>query len=201
MNSEKQYVTRPVREFLDDLAGKCPTPGGGSAAAVVGAIATSTAEMVVQYTIGKPKFAEHEARLKQLREELRRAGQMFGQLLGEDMAAYEKVSEARRAKDELKRQQALAVAIAVPMEMLVLAEAVAARLDEMKAIVNPFLLSDLRTAVILAEAAGRAASMNVMVNAADLSDATQSQGVSDEVKTLVARAAGHRDSVLEYRAG
>jgi methenyltetrahydrofolate cyclohydrolase len=198
MNSEKQYLSRPIREFLDDLATKCATPGGGSAAALVGSVSTAAARMVIQYTVGKPKFAASEARLRELLEEFKRAGQMFEQLLSEDMAAYEKVAEARRAKDDAARQQALGVAIAVPMEMVVLAEAVTARIDEIKSIVNPFLLSDLRTAAILAEASARSASMNVLVNAKDLTNAVQSQGIAEQVKILVARAADHRDSVLSY---
>ena len=52
---------KPVEVFLLELASKQPTPGGGSAAALMGAQAAALVSMVCNLTIGKPKYAEVEA--------------------------------------------------------------------------------------------------------------------------------------------
>lgn len=59
---------KSVQVFIDELASKAPTPGGGSAAAVMGAQAAALISMVCNLTIGKPKYAEVEVEMKVLLE-------------------------------------------------------------------------------------------------------------------------------------
>ena len=54
-------IERNIKDFLDDLASKSPTPGGGSAAALCGAVAASLVSMVCNLTMGKKKYADFEA--------------------------------------------------------------------------------------------------------------------------------------------
>ena len=70
------FRTLSVEEFSDMLAAKTPTPGGGAVAAVTASHAAALGAMVLEFTLGKPKFAEHEAsnasvlaRLRELRHE------------------------------------------------------------------------------------------------------------------------------------
>ena len=57
---------KSVQLFLDELASKQATPGGGSAAAVMGAQAAALVSMVCNLTIGKPKYAEVETQMQAL---------------------------------------------------------------------------------------------------------------------------------------
>jgi formiminotetrahydrofolate cyclodeaminase len=198
MSADKDYLSLPLGELLADLAARTPTPGGGSAAAVVGGLAAAQARMVVEYTLGKPEYAEHEARLRELLDEFRRAQEMFAQLMREDMAAYERLVASRKANAE-ERARATATAVAVPMEVVVLAGAVAARLDEIKAFVNRYLLSDLRVAAILAYAAARAAGMNVRINLQDLNDPKEAERLDSQLDLLVGRAGRHQDAAVNYQ--
>ncbi len=59
---------KSVQAFIDELASKAPTPGGGSAAAVMGAQAAALISMVCNLTIGKPKYAEVEVEMQALLE-------------------------------------------------------------------------------------------------------------------------------------
>ncbi|MDD1622927.1 MAG: cyclodeaminase/cyclohydrolase family protein, partial [Methylococcaceae bacterium] len=61
-----QIKDKSVEIFLDELASKQATPGGGSAAAVMGAQAAALTSMVCNLTIGKPKYAEVEAEMQAL---------------------------------------------------------------------------------------------------------------------------------------
>ncbi len=77
MSPEKDYLSLPLQTFLADLAAKSPTPGGGSVAALAGAVAACQARMVLEYSVGRAKGAEHEPRLREVLAEFGRAEQAF----------------------------------------------------------------------------------------------------------------------------
>ncbi len=200
MSGCDDYRLLPFKRFLDDIAAKTPTPGGGSVAAAVGALATALARMVAEFTVGKKKFAQHEERLQQLLAEFRRASEMFGQLMGEDMAAYQRYASALKTSDQQEQARALATAIAVPMEIVVVAAAVAARLDEVKTFLNSMLYSDAQAAAILAEAAAASAAVTVRGNLPRLANQTEARQLEEKLDSLLARTREHRDAVLGYVA-
>jgi glutamate formiminotransferase/formiminotetrahydrofolate cyclodeaminase len=199
MSADKDYLSLPMCDFLADLAAKLPTPGGGSVAALSGAMAASQARMVIEYTVGKKRHTEHEDRLRGILDELRRAGDMFVQLMSEDMAAYERMAAAGKSKDIEERTRAVATVVAVPMEIIALADAVAARLDQLKSLVNPNLLCDLQVAAILSYAAARSASTSALININSMSDRAEADRLDQQLELLVARTAHHRDAVVHYQ--
>ncbi|MHC4443767.1 MAG: cyclodeaminase/cyclohydrolase family protein [Planctomycetota bacterium] len=199
MSADKQYLSLPMKEFLDDLSAKSPTPGGGSVAAVAGTLAAAQARMVVEYTIGKKRYAEHQKRLTEVIEEFKRAGDMFGQLMSEDMAAYERLAAAYKAGDNNELEKAVATATAVPMEIVFLACAVVARTDEIKAFVNQNLLCDLRVAAIMAYASARSASTAVRVNMENMTDRKEAARLENQLDMVLGRTARHRNAVVHYR--
>jgi formiminotetrahydrofolate cyclodeaminase len=124
---------------------------------------------------------------------------MFGMLMHEDMAAYERLTASRKSDDTEEQQRASATAVAVPMEIVVLAGAVAARLDEIKTHINPNLLGDLQTAAILAYAAARAASTNVRANVVQLNDRKEAKRLDNQLDMLLGRTGRHRNAVVHYQ--
>lgn len=158
-----------VRDFLDRLASKQPTPGGGSVAALSGALAAGLGEMVCQYTLGKPKFAAVEPRIAELNEQLSRARHLLTQLIDEDAAAYAALNAAF-AIDKADPARSTHVAAAalpaatVPLEAAAISVWVRNTCDELARSANPQLKSDAQAAVVLADAARLAALANVAVN-------------------------------------
>jgi len=198
LSAGKDYLSLPLRDFLADVAARTPTPGGGSVAAAVGALGAALARMALAYTVGRPAGAGDDERLSALADELAGAGRQFEQLMAEDMAAYEQYAAARKADDE-RKQQALLRAVAVPMEIIVLAGAIAARLDEVKALINPHLLPDLQAAAVLASAAARAASTSARVNLAELANRREADRLENQLDLLLGRLARHRNAVVHYQ--
>lgn len=198
MSETADYLSQPLSAFLADAGAKSPTPGGGSVAAVVGALAASLARMAVAYTAGKPRFAEHQDRLEQLLSEFQEASAAFGELIREDMVAYREFAASRKADDPAVKERSLMRAITVPMEIVALAGAIAARTDEIKSFTNPYLLSDLRAAAILAAATADAAATSVRVNLPELADRREAERIENKLDLLLARAARHRDTVAHY---
>lgn len=186
--SSEQTITG----FLDELAAKQPTPGGGSAAALTGATAAATASMVVSYSLGKKKLAEHEEPNQAASKQLANARAMFMQLAAEDAEGYGVLNALWSLdKDDPKRVKewdaAVAGAIAPPRAMLALAVDLLIRIDALVATTNRMLKSDLGVAAVLAEAAARSAAWNIRINLSLVDDAT-SKRISDEIDAELASA-------------
>lgn len=164
--------TQSIDAFLKATAAKQPTPGGGSVAALAGALAAAMGEMVVNYSIGKKDLAAHQEELQQALTELDRARQTMIELMIEDQAAYELMTQSRKG-DPAKYQQAVWRGIEVPQAMGATANAVLGICERMASKVNKYLLSDLAVCAELAMATVRCAAYNVRVNLSELSDSDQ----------------------------
>lgn len=199
MESAKDYLHAPLAEFLTDAAARQPSPGGGAVAALTGAQAAAMACMVLEYTVGKRRFADYEQELSAALAECKRARAMFEQWMGEDMAAYQRLTAARNANDEQEMAHALGAAIMIPMEMATLGDLLARLLADKKDKVNHYLYSDWQVAAILAAAAVEAGAANVRVNARDLEDPRQVSELEAQLKSLIARSAQARDAVMAHQ--
>ena len=168
-----------IEVFLDELASQKSTPGGGSAAAVIGAMSAALLSMVCNLTIGKTKYRDVEPELQSVltrAEDLRRE---LTDMIEDDVRAFNPVMEAygmpRRTEDEAASrtktiQQALRAATAVPLrcgrachELIDLSVVVAKK-------GNRNVVSDAGAAVLAANAALRCAALNVLINVKALSE-------------------------------
>ncbi len=182
----EDYLSFSVRDFAAATAEKRPTPGGGTVAGVVGALATALGEMVLNFTRGKKAFAEFTDAHEALAVRLARARGMFADLTADDAAAYTLYTEANKCEDETKAAKmatALAAAIDVPRQMAALAISVMESLIALGEHCNKYLLTDLSAAAILAEAVVRLSDYNVRVNTAGLTD----KSAADDLREASAR--------------
>jgi formiminotetrahydrofolate cyclodeaminase len=180
--------------FPDMVAAGTPTPGGGSVAAMCGVMAASLGQMVCNLTIGKPKFAEHDARLKDIRDELERSGMLLRELIGEDAESFEAVLKAYRLPKETEEQKqeraaqvqaATLFAINVPLDTAERSFEVLKHLRELADIGNPNALSDMAVGAQLAQTAIKGASYNVRVNLGSLTDKEAAKGIEEQIARLI----------------
>jgi len=94
------YIDGTIKKYIDDLAARKPTPGGGSAAALCGAIGTALLEMVCNFTIGNEKYKAVEAQVQTYLGSLKKIEEGFKQLVDEDVSAYSKIRDAFKTKDK-----------------------------------------------------------------------------------------------------
>ncbi len=170
---------RRLAPYLDEIAAGTPTPGGGSVAAVVGALAAALGEMVANLTLGRETYAGAEASLRPARELLTALRAALLDAAAADEAAYQSYRDATslpRTSDDEKTaraeamQRALIAATLVPLAVARSAREVAETLASVAREGNPHVHSDAALAALLAEAALRGALLNVRGNAAMLSD-------------------------------
>ncbi len=178
-----------IASFTRRLAARTPTPGGGSAAALAGALGAALGEMVLAYSIDP---ATPVAELTSARTELADGRHRFLQLVDEDAQSYEAVRAARRARKERPDDAgALAAVVAtlrgaasVPLETARRAVDLARALEAVRGATRTALASDLTTALALFRAATEGALANVEINLADLRAAGQTV---DDLEGEVAR--------------
>lgn len=182
-----------VQDFVEQLASANPTPGGGSASALAGAVAAGLVEMACNLTVGREKFRDVEEELKVV---LARAGKLREQLLAavdEDTDAYDKVSQAYKlpkATEEEKNarsaaiQEALKYATEVPLKValasLEVSQLALIALEKS----NPNVASDARVARVVADAAREGATANVEINLGSITDGDFVDKIRDELEGL-----------------
>jgi methenyltetrahydrofolate cyclohydrolase len=170
---------KSIQVFLDQLASKASTPGGGSAAAVMGAQSAALVSMVCNLTIGKPNYADIEADMQDL---LKKSETLREQLTGMikadvdvfnhvmDCYALPKETDAEQAVRKDKIQEALKMATNIPLQCTrACAQAVEfSRIAAEKGNVN--VISDAGVAVMAAYAALKSAALNVYINVKSIRD-------------------------------
>jgi glutamate formiminotransferase/formiminotetrahydrofolate cyclodeaminase len=195
--------------FLDAVASGEPTPGGGSVAALAGALGAALASMVARSTMGKKKYAEVENAMQEvahLADELR---DQLTEAITEDSQAFEQVLSAYRlGKEDPKRppavQAAMKRAAEVPMRT---AELTVQALEQLKVVAehgNVNAASDAAAGAHMALAALEAAALNVLVNLQSIENAEIVSQFRSQITTL--RDQGRAtikeiQGIVENRAG
>lgn len=186
-----------VAAFLHALGSSAPTPGGGAASALAGAIAAALAEMVARLTTGRPKFARVQERVQGLLDGALALRAELLDLMDEDARAYAGVAAAyklakgtdeQRATREASIQRALGAAMQPPLGIMERGRQVLLLAAELAEIGNPTVASDAGCAAILAEAAVRSAALNVLANVALLRDKRAAEDARRRVDESEAQA-------------
>ena len=162
------YKDGSLEKYLGDLAARMPAPGGGSAAALTAAMAASLISMVVNFTLGKPKYAQYEDELKVILGKSEKLREEFLNLVDLDVAAY----KSRNMRDALD----------VPFMVARLCFEAAKMCPELIKKGNINLISDVAAAGILLEAAFSSAYFNVKVNLKTINDKKLTKAVIKELR-------------------
>jgi len=175
--------------WLEDLAGPAPVPGGGSAAALAGALAGALVAMVARLTIGRKAYAGVEGRAREILAEADALRAQLRRLVDDDAAAYTRVGEAYKTpKDAPGRTTAVDAALVGAAETPLAMARGAVRLiglaGEIGGIGNKNARSDAKVADSLARAALAGAVENVRINVASLSDPGAGRALLDEAERL-----------------
>ncbi|HYE36472.1 MAG TPA: cyclodeaminase/cyclohydrolase family protein [Methylocaldum sp.] len=170
---------KTIHQFLDDLASKSPTPGGGSAAAIMGAMGAALVSMVCNLTIGKKNYEAVEPEMKEILTQAESLRARLMDMIRADVEVFDKVmgayglpkeTDEQKAARSQQIQSALREATDVPIEC---AKACAEVIRLSKAVTekgNRNVVSDAGVAVVAGYAALKSAALNVYVNAGAIKD-------------------------------
>jgi glutamate formiminotransferase/formiminotetrahydrofolate cyclodeaminase len=191
------YRKEPLTRYLEDAAAAQPTPGGGSVAAMAGALASTMASMAAGFTAGREKFKSVQPQINDALAGLTAARQRLLDLVHEDMGAYETIMAAYRLPKQTEAEVAArdgAIRAATKLSLGVVESVLGACGDVLKVtetlvrIANPNLISDVGVAAELTLGAARAALINAEVNLGGYKDAADAKAVRGRVEAAVAEA-------------
>ncbi|MGH8609010.1 MAG: methenyltetrahydrofolate cyclohydrolase [Gammaproteobacteria bacterium] len=195
---------KSIQVFLDQLASKASTPGGGSAAAIMGAMGAALVSMVCNLTIGKEKYASVDGEMKEVLSRTEALREQMTDMIRQDVAVFDQVMGAYGMPKDTEEQKiaraeaiqkALKAATDVPLacartcvEVINLSRTAA----EMG---NLNVISDAGVAAAAAYAALRSAALNVYINIGNIKDQSFAAGRRAELERLLQGADSEAEAI------
>src|SRR5437899_1348979 len=208
--SKKSLVKMNVRQFCNETLSDSPAPGGGSVAALMGALGASLGGMVANLSAGKrgwddklEYFSGWAVKAQQLKDELL-------SLVDEDTAAFNKVMDSfalPKASAEEKTARSAAIEAAtkyaaeVPLKVMETASKSYALLAEMAEKGNPASISDVGVGALATRACIEGAALNVRINLAQLKDEKFRTGLQDKVRNVSADSEAQFKTIIQVVEG
>lgn len=192
--------------FLEDLAGSAPAPGGGGAAALVGAAGAALGNMVGSLTVGKKKYAAVEADILIMNRRAAALRKRLEGLVQADADAFTPLAAAYKLPKETPEQQAhkaavleaaLEEACAVPLEIMSACcegIALAAEYAEKGSVMA---VSDAGCAALFCKAALQAAGLNVSINTRLMADNARAAALNAQADAMLAEFVPQADQIYE----
>jgi formiminotetrahydrofolate cyclodeaminase len=204
-NIEKM-VDGTMRSFLDDLASDTPAPGGGSVAALAGALGAALVAMVGRLTIGRKKYASVEAEMRETVDRAEALRQRLAGLIDVDSEAYNRVSAAYGLPKDTPEQKAtrtqaiqigLRAAAEIPLQVALACVEVLALAGPAAEEGNVNAASDAKVAALMAAAGFEGAAANVAINLASITDSKYREDTEKVLEELRAKASEHAKAVYQ----
>jgi len=197
---------RPLETFLDELASGAPTPGGGSAAAIMGAMGAALISMVCNVTIGKKGHEAVEADMKSVRDDSEKLRMRLTAMVAEDIAAFDglmaayrlpKATEEEKARRAAAIQSSLRAATETPLACARACAQVVALSKRAGEKGYAGVISDAGVGVLAANTALRSAALNVYINSPSLKDRAFADAATAELAQLLDTCARESELVFE----
>lgn len=182
-------MEKNVDKFLADLASSAPTPGGGGAAALCGALAIALGNMVGNLTLGKKKYADVQEDIAALNSRAEALRSDFVSLIDADAEAFAPLSKAYGIpKDDPARAEVMETALKraaePPLEIMRRCAAALDVIADYAAKGSALAISDAGCAAALAIAAMKAAALNVRINTKSMADREAADKMNAEAAGL-----------------
>ena len=195
-----------VTQFADVLASDAPAPGGGSTAALAGALGAALTAMVCRLTEGRKKYEEFEAHLLEVKEKATALQAKFIDVMDRDTEAFMVISNAYgmpKATDEEKAARSAAIQAGLvkstetPMEMMELSAETIALTESLLGKFNTASASDLGVGALTLRTAVQGAWLNVLINIGSLKDKELAENYRAKGQALVDQVVAAADRIYE----
>lgn len=197
---------KSLQVFLDELASSAPTPGGGSGAAIMGAMGAALVSMVCNLTVGKKGYEEVEDHLKDVLKQAEALRDRLTDMIRADVEVFDRLMASYglpKETDEEKSvrseeiQASLKEATDVPLNCArACAEAIELCRDAAEK-GNLNVISDAGVAVVAADAAMKSAALNVYINVGSIKDKAFAEERSTELEKILKGADGQTSEIYE----
>ncbi len=194
---EGPLVRRTTYDFVDEVSRDTPAPGGGSVAALAGALGGALASMVANLSVGKGSFDEHYDALCSIAERAQVVKDALVRGVDEDTQAFDAVLEGMRMPQDTEEertartraiQKGYKEATSVPLATAERCLQAMKLCREMAELASEQMISDVGTGVHLAHAGLRGAAYNVRINLPHITEDAFAAEVRERLSALLAEA-------------
>ena len=201
---EGPLVDLSVLDFVDEVSRETPAPGGGSVAALSGALGSALTSMVANLSVGKSEFDDKYEYLCDIACRAQEIKDLLVRGVDADTKAFDSVLAGMRMPQDSEgeiyaRKEAMEEgyksATSVPLDTAEVCLRCMELADQMADVTSVSMMSDVGTGCLMAEAGLRSAIYNVRINLPNISDQNFKQDVEKRIKELLSKAATLRDSV------
>ena len=203
-NYHMAYPEEPLSKFLNDLAARTPTPGGGSTSALVGALGLGLASMAALYTTENEKYKSVEETVIKLDADFSALRTKFVTGVESDIQAFHAYSEARKLprntpEEKAARSKKMAelneAATQIPEDILADAGEGLRLVEELARVVNPNMAGDVAAAAYFLEASARGAGIQIVSNCAVDDKEGMNAARRDRVRTAIKDCQAARERI------
>lgn len=199
-------INKNITDFVATTASNEPVPGGGSIAALAGALSAALAEMVANLTIGKKKYVEVEAEMIEIAAVLETKREKLIELIDKDASSFDDVMQAFKLPKETDEEKAVRTnaiqegtkyAASVPLETAKVAFSI---MEYSKSVVekgNKNAVTDGAVSAMMARTAVLSALMNVKINLGSIKDEAFVANMTQEVNELETAAIKVEKEILD----
>lgn len=195
-----------IETFLEELSSKQPTPGGGGASSLGGALAAALGLMVGNLTVGKKKYADVEQDVQEWMRQLQGLLQEMTCLADRDAEVFAPLAasyglpsgtEEEKAYKEAVMEKNLLAASLVPMEIMENAVKILGILSELEEKGSVMAVSDVGVAVQFAKTALTGGVMNIYINTKSMKDVQTAKELNQKAERLLDEGVGQADGIYE----
>jgi len=193
-------------DYVNVLSSSAPTPGGGSAAALVGSIGISLGNMVGSLTVGKEKYADVEKEVQLLIKKASILREEFLDLMEEDAKNFEALSaayklpaetEQQKAEKEKVLEDALRKACEAPLDLMVKCGIAIEAQEGFAKKGNKMVVSDAAIGVVLCKAALESAAFNIYINTKAMKNRESAETLKKHTEAVLKKYSKMADEIAE----
>jgi len=201
------YADKPLRFFLDKLCSNSPEPGGGSASALVGAIAAGLCGMLAALTVNKKGYEEVQDEMKGIYEEAGAIKDELLLLLQKDTEAFDDAAKAFKLprsteEEKKKRSEAIEAGLkkATEVPLTIMEKSLEAGKLAMRALKkgNEMAISDGAISALFAESAAIGGMVNVRINLSWIKDREYIKKTEEKLEKILDEAGRIKEEALSY---
>lgn len=193
------YDKKSISEFLDELSSNNSIPGGGSAAALTGALNAAVVSFIANLTIGKEKYKENEIEAKEILAESEELKKEMLLMIDQDSRVLSNLLAAYKEGEQDKIKSTAQNAVEFSMDMAKKAVRLMRLSLEVSEIGNQMLKSDFETAAYIGDAAVGSAIANVKINLESLDQQEYKKNIKKEYQKLKKESSELKTEIIELR--
>ena len=199
-------TTKTLNEFIDEVASSSPAPGGGSVAALAGALGAALTAMVSNLTIGKKKYLGVQGEMESVLKQSETLRASFAKLIDDDAEAFNTVvsafnlpkeTEEEKTKRSETIQRAMKAATEIPLQIMQLCERALVLTQAAAEKGNVNSISDAGVAALMLHAACLGAKLNVQINLGSLKDSAFVQETASRTESISKRVESTSRDILK----